>query len=316
MKRLFCALPIILIVLLFSACSPQAGPKTGATSAAADSGPKVSFASPDSGATIPFGPVQVMILSEDLRGTSQVEVLVNGVSVATVPSPDTAASSVIIGYTWQPSAPGNYVLQAHAQNTAGTWGDFASLELAVAPEQGPGDTPTIEVVVPTENSQPTATATGVIATPSGPTETSSGPDVPSTPTRSGISLDWSFTYLQMYRYKSNCEPQHNSVFVEVKGLSKNEIGGVMVFFRPMETSTGTLWNWWTTGFWLELFPSGLYGRGFSTPHMVKRLSTQPETYWPYIPATVLYQFAISDKGGTLIYRSEVYRNLQVKGCDL
>ncbi len=312
MKRLFCALPIILIAILFSACAPQAGPKTS-TSPAADSGPKVSFASPDPGATVPFGPVQVMILSEDLRGTSQVEVLVNGVSVATVPSPDSAASSVIIGYTWQPSAPGNYVLQAHAQNTAGTWGDFASLELVVAPEESPAEDPTVEDI-PTEESQPTATATEVIAAESESAETPNAPDLPATPTRGGISLNWTFTYLQMYPYGSTCEPRHNSVIVEVNGLSKNEIGGVMIFFRPMETSTGTLWNWWTTGFWLELFPSGLYGRGFSTPHMVKRLSTQPETFWPYLPATVRYQFAISDKGGTIIYRSDVYQNLQVKPC--
>ena len=75
-----------------------------------------------------------------------------------------------------------------------------------------------------------------------------------------------------------------------------------------------LWNWWTTGFWLELFPSGMYGRGFSTPHMVKRLSTQPETYWPYLPAVVLYQFAISDKSGAIVYRSEIYQNLEVVPC--
>ncbi len=314
MKRILCALTIILIALLFSACAPQPGPKTGATPSAADSGPKVSFTSPEPGATVPFGLVQVMILSEDLKGTSQVEVLVNGVSVASVPSPDTAAPSVIIGYTWEPSAPGNFVLQAHGQNTAGTWGDFASLELAVAPEQSPTATPTVEVVVPTEEPEPTATATDVISTENESTETYSGPDLPATPTRSGISLDWSFTSLQMYPYKSTCEPQHNSVLVEVKGVDKNEIGGVMIFFRPMETSTGKLWNWWTTGFWLERFPSGLYGRGFSTPHMVKRLSSQPETYWPYLPATVLYQFALSDKGGTIFYRSEVYRDLQVQGC--
>ncbi len=314
MKRLLCAAPIILISILLSACAPQSGPKTGTTPSAADSGPKVSFASPESGATVPFGPVQVMILSEDPRGTSQVEVLVNGVSVASIPSPDTAAASVIIGYTWQPSAPGNYVLQAHGQNTGGTWGDFASLELAVSPEQGPSETPTTEVI-PTENSQPTATATDVIATESGPSATASGPVLPSTPTRSGVSLDWSFTFMQMYRYGSTCEPQQNSVVVKVTGLSTNEIGGVMVFFRPMDEGTGALWNWWTTGLWLEKFPSGLYGRGFSTAHMVKRLSSQPQTYWPYIPAIVQYQFAISDKGGTIIYRSDVYQNLQVKGCN-
>jgi hypothetical protein len=305
MKRLFCTFPVGLTFLM------PAAPKTVSTPAA-DSGPKVSFASPEPGATVPFGAVQVLILSEDPLGTSQVEVLVNGVSVATVPSPDTSRDSVIVDYTWEPAAPGNYVLQAHGQNTAGTWGDFASLELAVTPEAG-AETPIIEDI-PTEESEPTATATDVIATEEAPAETPVTPDVPATPTRSGISVTWSFTYLQMYRYGSSCEPQQNSVIVDVSGVSNNEIGGVMVFFRPMEASTGKLWDWWTTGLWLEEFPSGLYGRGFSTVHMVKRLSTQPETYWPYLPATVLYQFAVSDKGGMIIYRSDVYQNLQVKPC--
>jgi hypothetical protein len=314
MKRFFCALPVILISLLFSACSPQSGPKTGTTPSGAVSGPKVSFASPEPGATVPFGPVQVMILSEDLKGTSQAEVLVNGVSVSTIPSPDTAAASVIIGYTWQPSAPGNYVLQAHGQNTAGTWGDFASLELVVAPEQGPAETPTTEVVVPTEGPEPTATATSVISTPSGPTETPIEPIVQATPTRGGISLEWSFTYLQMRAFGSECEPQRNGVFVKVKGLSNSEIGGVMIFFRPTEESTGKLWNWWTTGLWLEKFPSGLYGRGFNSAQMVKKLSTQGEKYWPYIPSIVLYQIAVTDPSGTPIYHSDVYNNLRVTGC--
>jgi hypothetical protein len=312
MKRLFNILPFILISLLFAACSAKPSAKTAA-SPTADSGPNVSFTSPEPGASVPFGPVQVLLLSEDPRGTAQVEILVYGISVATVPSPDTTRASVIVEYLWQPSAPGKYVLQAHAQNNAGTWGDYSSLELTVAGEQGPTETPTVEVI-PTEKPQPTAQATDVIATQSGPTQTSSGPDIPATPTRSGISLKWSFSYFQMYRYGSACEPQQNSIFVEVSGLSKDEILGVMVFFRPMEDSTGTLWNWWTTGMHLELFPSGLYGRGFSTFRMVKRLSSQPQTYWPYLPATVLYQFAISAKDGSIIYRSEIYRNLHVIPC--
>ena len=312
MKRFSIALPVLLCALLLVSCGGQASPKTAA-SPAVDSGPKVSFASPEPTATVPFGPVQVMILSEDLKGTSQVEVLVNGVSVATVPSPDTARTSVIIEYVWQPSAPGNYVLQAHGQNTGGTWGDFASLELVVAPESPVVETPTIEVA-PTEESQPTQTATDVIATPSGPTETPMGPVVQDTPTRGGISLEWVFTYQQMHPFGASCEQQQNSVIVQVNGLSNSEIGGVMIFFRPTEESTGKLWNWWTTGLWLEEFPSGLYGRGFNSAQMIKRLASQGEKYWPYFPSIVLYQFAVTDPSGAIVYRSEVYNNLRVVGC--
>jgi hypothetical protein len=313
MKRLFAVPSVILITLLFSACAPISAPKTASSPPAASSGPTVSFVSPEPGSTVPFGPVQVMILCEDPAGTSQVEVLVNGVSAATIPSPDTAKSAVIVEYTWQPAAAGSYVLQAHAQNTAGTWGDFASLELAVSAEVPPTEEATVAGATEEPTAEPTATSTNVIATQA-VTNTPISPESPATPTRSGISLDWTFTYLSMYRYGTSCEPQQNSVIAKVIGVSSSEIGGVMIFFRPMEQSTGKLWDWWTTGLWLEKFPSGLYGRGFSTVHMVKRLASQPQTYWPYIPATVLYQFAVSDKGGEIIYRSEVYQNLQVKAC--
>jgi hypothetical protein len=305
MKRLSSILPVILIFLLLASCGAKATPKTAA-SPQPDTGPKVSFASPDPGAAVPLGPVQVMILSEDLRGTTQVEVLVNGVSAAMVPSPNTTSTSVIVEYIWNPSAPGQYVLQAHAQNNAGTWGDFASLELTVS-EAAAGDTPSSEEV-PTEELLPTATGTEVIATQPGPTETPIVPQVPATPTRSGISLDIKFSELRMYKYGSACEPQQNGVFVDVKGLDKNAIGGVMLFFQPVDKNTGQAWTW-STGLWLELFESGLYGRGFSTVHMVKKGQA-----FPYIPAIVNYQIAISDKGGAIIYRSDVYSNLEVASC--
>jgi hypothetical protein len=306
MKRLSSLLPVFLISLLLASCSANATPKTAAT-AQPDTGPKVSFASPDPGANVPFGPVQVMILSEDLRGTAQVEVLVNGVSAATVPSPNTTQTSVIVEYIWNPAAPGQYVLQAHAQNNAGTWGDFASLELTVAEAEPAADTPS-EGEAPTEERLPTATATEVIATQPGPTETPIVPNVPATPTRSGISVAIQFSELRMYKYGSACEPQQNGVFVDVQGLDKNAIGGVMLFFQPVDKNTGQAWTW-STGLWLELFDSGLYGRGFSTVHMVNKGQA-----FPYIPAIVNYQIAISDKGGTIIYRSDVYSNLEVASC--
>ncbi len=304
MKRLFSVFPIILISLLLASCSGKATPKTAA-SPEADAGPKVSFASPDPGSTVPLGPVQLMMLSEDLRGTAQVEVLVNGVSVATVPSPNTASTSVIVEYLWQPSAIGKYVLQAHGQNNAGTWGDFASLEVTVS-EAAAADTPSSEEV-PTAEVVPTAEGTDVIATPEKPSETPIVPEVTPSATRSGVKLEFTFSTLRMYKYGSACEPQQNSVVVSVSGIDKNAIGGVMIFFRPMEKSTGALWTWQVMG--LELFESGKYGRGFSTANMVAKGKA-----FPYIPAIVLYQFAITDKSNEVLYRTDVYDNLEVSAC--
>ncbi|MBN1440143.1 MAG: hypothetical protein JW929_12110 [Anaerolineales bacterium] len=301
MKRLSRVFPILLASILLAACSAQPATKTAA-SPEQDSGPKVSFASPEPGATLPLGPIQLMILSEDVRGTAEVEILVNGVPVATVPSPDTTQNSVIVDYVWTPSAPGNYVLQAHGKNNAGTWGSFASLEMTVGDalpaEETPDDAPTAEPIVE---------ETDVIATPEAPTETPIIPDVTPSPTRSGITLNYTFTTYQMYKYGSNCEPQFNSVIVTVSGIDKNVIGGVMVFFNPTDASTGQQWTWQVRN--LEAYESGAYGFKFSTANMVAKGKA-----FPFIPSIVLYQFAITDKSNQPIYRSEVYNNLQVLAC--
>jgi hypothetical protein len=307
MPKLFRLIPVILTASLLAACAPKAAATKTASTSETDAGPRVSFASPEPGASVPFGPVQLLMLSEDPRGTSQAEVTVNGATVAAVPSPDTTRTSVIIEYLWQPDAPGKYVLQARAQNNNGTWGAYASLELTVGEAAAAAETPAPDLVPTDTVEEPKVAETDVIATQEEP-EATVTPEIMATDTRSGISLEWVFTTLKMYKYGSACEPQQNSVIVSVSGLDKNAIGGVMLFFQPVDANTFERGKW-TTGLWLELFPSGAYGRGFSTVHMVKK-----GLPFPYIPAIVNYQFAISDKGNTIIYRSPVYFNLQVAAC--
>jgi hypothetical protein len=301
MKRLFPALSIILTSLLLSSCAAGATPKAS-TSPLPDTGPRVTFASPDSGATVPFGPVQIMVLSEDPRGTAQIEILVDDTSIATVPSPDTAKTAVIIDYLWQPAATGKHVLQAHGQNNSGTWGDLASIEVTVA-EAPAEEVPTAEPP-PVE---PTAEQTSVISTPAELTPTPTPQEDEPTATRSGINLTWSFTSMSMYKYGSNCEPQQNSVFVKVEGIEKSQIGGVNIFFKPTDKNTGEQWPWQVRN--LELFESGLYGFKFSTANMVAK--GKP---FPFIPSVVLFQFSVSDKSMETIYRTEVYNVLEVKAC--
>jgi hypothetical protein len=303
MKRPFRVLSILFIAAFLASC---AGPLPAATATTpdADPGPRISFASPETGIELPLEPVPVLMLSEDPLGTAQVEVLVNGATAATIPSPDTARDSVILEFLWEPSAAGKYILQAHGQNSAGTWGGFASLELTIA---AAGETSEI-IESPTEEKTPTETGepTDVIIGPTA-TETPVLPEFTPTPTptpQNGISIHWSFSYLRMFEYGSECEPQKNGVFVSVSGIDHAGIDSVMVFFRPKHPSTGALGKW-TSGLRLELFESGIYGRGFSSAHFGTL---------PFVPAVILHQIVITDPSRTPIFYSEVYQEIYLGPC--
>jgi hypothetical protein len=300
MKRSFCMLSVFLMFLLLSSCAGLTTAKT-ASSPAADAGPRVSFASPESGATVPFGTVPVLILSEDPLGTAQVEVLMNGVPIATIPSPDAARDSVIVEYVWQPVSSGKFVLQAHAQNTAGVWGGFTSLELTIAEPAGAGETPLFEEFA-TDTVGPEVASTDVIATPTG---TPILTDVTPQPTlQTGISINWSFSYLRMFEYGSACEPQKNGVIATVSGISTDQIDSVMIFFRPKHKDTGVLGRW-SKALRLEKFESGAYGRGFSSAHFGTL---------PFVPAVILHQFVITDNSKTIIFYSDVFQVMYLGPC--
>ncbi len=296
MKRLSCVFSIILIFLLLSSCSGLLGANP-VSSPAADTGPRVSFASPESDVTVPLGPVQVLILSEDPAGTAQAEVLVNGVSAAAIPSPDTARDSVILEYVWEPPAAGQYVLQAHAQNTIGTWGAFAAVNVTVAEAV---ETPAF-VELPTAEGE----ATEVITTPTSDAEAPVLPTpTPKPPVQAGISINWSFSYLRMFEYGSACEPQQNGVVVTVSGISNDAIDSVMIFFRPKHKDTGVLGTW-SKALRLEPLETGAYGRGFSSSDFGKL---------PFVPAVILNQFVITDNSKAIIYRSDVYQEMYLGPC--
>jgi hypothetical protein len=299
MKRLSVVLWLAFLSLAISSCSSAS--HAGAGSPTPDQGPRVSFSTPAAGATVPLGPVQVLLLSEDPLGTAQVEVLVNGESAAMIQSPDSTRSAVVIEYSWQPPALGKYVLQAHGQNTAGIWGAFVSLELTVVDS---GAAVPRGTLTPPESA--TETPTAIIPTATGTETPLMVTTAPPTATHSGISLVWSFSYLRMYPNGGGCEPRQNGVIVIVSGIDKNEIGSVMIFFRPKKKDTDDLGTW-SKALNLELLESGAYGRGFTSAHIANPI--------PFLPAIILHQFAISDKSKAIIYRSPVYQELFLATCE-
>ncbi|MFN2299723.1 MAG: hypothetical protein ACK2UB_12820, partial [Anaerolineales bacterium] len=189
------------------------------------------------------------------------------------------------------------------QNTAGTWGGFASLELTITAAEDASDTD----AAPAEDVTPTGTLepTDVMVGPT-PTETPvlPGENTPTKTVQTGISLNWSFSYLRMFEYGSACEPQQNGVIVSVSGIDPGGIDSVMIFFRPKNKDTGVLGTW-SKALRLELLENGSYGRGFSSAHFGTL---------PFVPAIILHQFVITDSSQTPIYYSDVYQELYLGPC--
>jgi len=293
MKRFSILLFSVIFFLTLSSCSSVA-PVAGAGTSSPDQGPRVSFSAPLSGATVPLGPVQVLLLSEDPLGTAQAEVLVNGESAATIQSPDSSRAAVVLEYSWQPAASGKYILQAHAQNTAGTWGAFVSLELTVA-EGG--------TVEPMESSTPTEGPTEIAATPT-KTETPLMPTpLPPTATNSGITLQGTLSYLQMYPADAPCGTTINMATATVSPA--DSVYSVLLFFR-IGNKDGTEWNSWTKGLALAPNGPGKFYILFTTRHIANPV--------PWIRAQVNYQFVGIDKQGKRLLSTNVYTNLSIINC--
>ena len=293
MKRLSILMFLVLFSLVFSSCSSVA-PVAGAGTSTPDQGPRVSFSSPVPNATVPFGPVQVLLLSEDPLGTAQAEMLVNGESSAMIQSPDSSRAAVVLEYSWQPAAPGKYVLQAHGQNTAGTWGAFVSLELTVA-EGG--------TVEPMESSTPTEAPTEIAATPT-KTETPLMPTPrPPTATNSGITLQGTLSYLQMYPADAPCGTTTNMATATVSPA--DSVYSVLLFFR-IGNKDGTEWNSWTKGLALAPNGPGKFYILFTTRHIANPV--------PWLRAQVNYQFVGIDKQGKRLLSTTVYTNLSIINC--
>jgi hypothetical protein len=296
MKRLSVLLSLAVFFLALSACSAGI-PIKSSGSPTPDQGPQISFSSPAPGASVPLGPVQVILLSEDPLGTAQVEILVNGESAATIQSPDSSRSAVVIEYGWQPSAAGKYVLQAHGQNTAGTWGAFASVEVTVA-ESGAA-----EPATPTEEAPATEAPTEILPTATKSQTPVMGTPEPTPTTNSGITLTWALSFTQMYVADAPCGTTTNMATATISPA--DSAYSVLLFFR-IGNKAGTEFRPWTKGLALGPNGPGKFYILFTTRHIALPV--------PWVPAQVWYQFVAINKTGAALYRTPVYTNLAIINC--
>lgn len=125
MKRDILVLISVLFAIIGAACSP------GGSQNVVKPGPQSWIDAPLPGSNLPLAQFQVVSHSTDPAHIAQVELSVNGGVVRTDPNSDPSALLVTTKQQWMPPGPGNYTLAVRAQNTAGSWGDYAQAVVTI-----------------------------------------------------------------------------------------------------------------------------------------------------------------------------------------
>ena len=120
---LICALAILVV-----GCSPPA------SQLAAQSGPVAWIDAPLNGTTLPLAPYEVVFHGSASSGVGWVEFSVDGTVLFGNAPPDAGQSLVTVRQVWSPQFPGNYTLQARAQDQMGVWGEYATAVVTVEGE--------------------------------------------------------------------------------------------------------------------------------------------------------------------------------------
>lgn len=133
------------LLVLVSACSLWGGVPIGAS---ADF--NLGIESPQSGETLPLGPVEVVYYASSSAGIAQVELSINNTVVDSVSSGPGQPISVS-DYQWMPAEAGNYSIRVRAQNARGLWSAYEEIQVTIA-------APVLPTPVPTATPVPQPTA--------------------------------------------------------------------------------------------------------------------------------------------------------------
>jgi hypothetical protein len=296
MKRHSALSTLTALAMFLAACSSTGA--VGSQPTAANLAPEASFASPAAGASLPLGKVSVVVQATGTGGVARIELQVNGLVVTTAENPDPSQTYYVLVYDWQPQAGGEYSLQARAQSKSGVWGALSSLQLSVTASE-PTAAP-VEDLEPTPTQEPTPTPTDVI----GANETAAATLAPTQePTSSGVTVSLQVYGTRLYVADTNCEPQ--TIFIMATASDPGRVAAVYIAFRVNDPNSADH-RGWTKGTPLIVGENGKHFLNLTTRYIWKPI--------PWVPANVDYMFYALDNDGNVMYRSEIFRDMQILQC--
>jgi len=138
MRKLTAITLIIITLLLLAACAPGESPSGK---------PLAWIDTPLDGSTLPLASVEVMSHAADPGGIARFVLSVNGEVVSSAGS-TSSGSLATMRQTWDPPAPGLYILEVRAVNNAGVWSDYAQVLVTIAgTPAAPEDLPVLPTAI-------------------------------------------------------------------------------------------------------------------------------------------------------------------------
>jgi len=245
--KLKTSLTLLLLSLWVAACNAPTP-----TAVAIAGGPQAWIDAPLDGAALPVAPYAVVSHATDPKGIASFELSVNGQVVRTdqVDSAQQGQSLAHITQTWNPPAPGTYLLEVRAADPSGAFGLPAQVRVTVG-----GETATAtatETATPEPSPTPTPTRRRVTSPPPTATPTPVPPTLPSNtpvPTSTTVAdttvptVRTTVSTKLFYEGGDTCGPQ--SVTITANVVDPSGVADVTLFYRvlpPGSISSSLPWQ--------------------------------------------------------------------------
>jgi hypothetical protein len=283
---------LIILNLGLSACNLAAAPLASTGTGEAQAW----FDAPLPNSLHPLAPLQVVAHASDPGGIINFELTTGGVPI-TLASPNTSDSIVTLIYSWTPPQPGSYQLSVRAQNSSGSWSDYAYTAVTITGDQpAPSPSPTGIMPVPL----PTGTPTPAPSPTNAPTQAN-----PASIERTRVSTG--SVYYAMSGSIISIQCGDLSATIQMHATDPAGIKIVMLFYRLQSESSNA-----TSDFTpmvmnpvgADLYQTVLTPQDLFTDSMISSYGTS----W------LQYQAVIQNNAGEANTRTQVFSDLELKGC--
>ncbi len=294
MKKLSLVVTFLFLTSLIAGCGPVTISVGGTGTQSAGSGSqtyplKAVIDSPISGSNLAMGAVDINYHASAQDGVASVELSVDGQVLSNLVTPDSKQPLVSLKYTWQPTVSGSHVIRVRTQSSKGELSAFAESMI------------TIQGEVQQQPQQPQQSAD---TTTSDTTTTDTTTDNTTTTTFESNQIDTiQKSVTKFYWFTSACGPTKLTLTVHVN--DPKNVFQVLVFNRMWDRE-GAGSGGWDSGYAMKPLGDDEYTFTYT--------STNTKNPKGYDRAEFHYQFKVVGKDASILYGSDVYKDIQFDRC--
>jgi hypothetical protein len=244
--------------------------------------------SPANGTSFASGAVDINYHATAQDGVAVVELSMDGQVLSSLVTPDSKQPLVSLKYSWQPTVSGSHVIRVRAQSAKGEWSTFAESMVTI---QGEAQQQQPQQQSPQDQQQPQQPA--ATSTPDTTTTTAEVNQI-DTIQRSATKFYW---------LTGTCGPMKLTLTVHVN--KPTNVYQVLVFNRMWDRE-GAGSGGWDSGNAMKPLGDGEYTFTYT--------STNTKNPKGFDRAEFHYQFKVVAKDTSILYGSDVYKDIQFDRC--